>query len=98
MKKNRMADALDQVIESQLEGISTQEIAGAYRSLCGMMMTATAVAFRKRAILRKDDVAARSTARSWVNGKRGLLTFGECCEVLNLDIERARKALHSFAD
>lgn len=92
-----MADPLDQCIEAQLENISTQEIAGAYRALCGLMLCATAVAYRKRAILRKDDVAARAVARQWVDTREGLITFPECCEALNLDSERAAAALKSFA-
>jgi hypothetical protein len=90
--------AIDQVIAASLESISTQEIAGAYRCLCGMMLTQTAVAYRKRAIHRKDDCRSRAAARRWVDGRHGILSFTECCDCLNLDIERARAALQSFAD
>lgn len=93
-----MPDPLDAVIEEQLHGLSRQEIAGAYRSLCGMMLCQTAVAFRKRAILRKDDATARRLSREWVKTNSGLLTFRECCEVLNLDIGRTREALYSCAE
>lgn len=88
-------DALDQVIDQQLADISTKEIAGAYRSICGMMLVQTVVAFRKGAIHRNEDAEAKRWARKWVEGEAGTISFAECCEVLNLDIERARRAIQS---
>jgi hypothetical protein len=88
-------DALDQVIEQRLSDISTQEIAGAYRSLCGMMLVQTVVAFRKGKILRQDDADAKRYASRWISTACGTLTFREVCEVLNLDIDRTRSALES---
>lgn len=90
-----MADPLDQVIEAQLADLSTPEIAGAYRSLCGMMLALTAIAYRRRKVHRKDEVYSRSAARQWVQGKHGVISFEEACEVLNLDTERAAQALKS---
>jgi hypothetical protein len=86
---------MDQVIEAQLEAIGTQEIAGAYRCLCGMMLTQTVVAYRRR-VSRSDDADAKRTAKRWVSGEPGVISFSECCEALDLDMERAREALQSL--
>lgn len=92
-----MPGAMDQVIDQQLESISTGEIAGAYRALCGCILVQTVVAVRKRAISRNEDAEAKRTAVRWIGGQPGVITFRECCEVLNLDIDRAREALQSLA-
>jgi len=92
-----MADRMDQVIEAQLSSLSTPEIAGAYRSLCGMMLALTAISFRRRKVSRKDEIENRSAARKWVSSRDGVITFGEVCEVLNLDSDRARQALKSVS-
>lgn len=93
MKKNM--NSLDQVIEAQLVNLSSAEIAGAYRALCGMMLTLTAISYRRRRVWCKDEVRGRQAAREWIDGRHGVISFTEACEELNLDTDRAREALKS---
>lgn len=90
-------DGLDQVIEEQLSHLSSAEIAGSYRSLCGMMLVLTAIAFRRRSCMRKDEITLRATARKWLSNSGGVISFAEACDELNLDSDAAREAIESGA-
>lgn len=88
---------MDNVAEASLEGLCAQELASAYKALCGMMLIQTAIAFKKRQCHRKDTAKERNAARQWVAGAAGVLTFGECCEVMGMDEDRTRRALYGLA-
>lgn len=89
---------MDNVAEASLEGLCAQELAGAYKALCGMMLIQTATAFRKRPCARKDLAKERNAAREWVTNASGVMTFGECCEVMGMDEDKTRRALYGLAD
>lgn len=87
---------IDQAIEAQLEERSPEELAGAYRALCGMMLVYTAQAVNKRSLLRNDDAYQKNRAKQWVEDGTGILTFPECCEALDLRPRRARQAIQEY--
>jgi hypothetical protein len=92
-------NTMDNVIDASLEGLGPDEIAGAYRSLCGMMLIQTALSFRsRRPCRRKEDVRERRAAREWVDGAPGVLTFTECCDAMGMDEETTRKAMTGLAE
>ena len=45
-----------------------------------------------------DKVVASSSAKKWVGGEHGLISFTECCDALDLDTRKAKKAMREFAD
>jgi hypothetical protein len=88
----------DKVIEASLEALAPQELAGAYKGLCGMLLVHTALAFRRKPTSRKDEAKQRNQAREWVSSGGGLVTFAECCEVMGMDEGRTRKAICCLAE
>ncbi len=88
---------MESVLNASLEGLCAQELAGAYRALCAMMIAQTAFTFRKRRCSRKDVAMERKAAERWLKEKCGTLTFAECCEALDVDCDRIRGALESIA-
>lgn len=91
-------DQLEKVIDQQVQSLAPNEIAGAWRALCGMMLVHTASAFRKKARHRKEEVIASASAKKWVGGSMGRISFDECCDALDLDTNKAKKAMREFAD
>lgn len=91
-------DQLEKVIDQQVQSLAPNEIAGAWRALCGMMLVHTASAFRKKARHRKEEVVASASAKKWVGGSMGRISFDECCDALDLDMNKAKKAMREFAD
>ena len=92
-----MAGAMDQVIEEQLDHATPQELAGAYRGLCAMLLYYSAVAVRRRSINRNDDAYQKNTAKNWLAGRGGVISFPECCEALGLCAGSARRAIGAAA-
>lgn len=88
---------IDQAIEAQLESRTPQELAGAWRALCGMMLVYSAIAVRKKRISRNDDAYQKKAASAWLAGKGGVITFPECCAVLEMNAGRAKQAIREFA-
>lgn len=88
---------IDQAIEAQLEERTPEELAGAYRALCGMMLVYTAFAMRKRHILRSDDAYQKNAAKAWLGGRGGIISFPECCAVLDMNQRKAKQAIREFA-
>lgn len=87
---------IDKAIDEQLAERSPEELAGAYRALCGMMLVYTAQAMGRRAINRNDDAWQKNTAKRWMAGDGGVLTFSECCEALDLRPVRAQQAIEEY--
>lgn len=92
-----MRDALDQVIEEQLEQTAPEELAGAYRALCGMMLVYSALAYRRRHISRNDDAHQKNAVKAWLAGGGGVISFPECCQVLEMNAGRAERAIRECA-
>ncbi len=88
-----MAGALDQVIDEQLDHATPQELAGAYRGLCAMLLYYSAVAVRRRSCNRNDDAYQKNTAKAWLAGEVGVISFPECCEALGICAGRAQRAM-----
>ena len=88
---------MEAVIEASLESLSGQEVASAYRALCGMILVQTAIAFRRKPSARKDTAMETLAARKWIEGG-GVISFGEACEATGMDMERVRRGLHALAE
>lgn len=88
-----MEGALDQVIDEQLDHATPQELAGAYRGLCAMLLYYSAVAVRRRSCNRNDDAYQKNTAKAWLAGEGGVISFPECCEALGICAGRAQRAI-----
>lgn len=88
---------MQNVLAAQLEPRSTEELAGAFRALCGMMLTHTAMSLRRRVMARNDDAYQKKAARVWMSSHEGAITFDECCAVYGLDPRRASAAICRFA-
>jgi hypothetical protein len=89
--------ALVQSLEAQVEGRLPEELAGAWRALCGLMLVSTALAIRKRALWSNAEAQNKGAARRWLNGG-GAIGFRECCECLDLRAERAVHAINDLAE
>lgn len=84
--------------DQQVADLLPDEIAGAFRALCGMMLIQTAVAFRTR-VRRKEDALHRLTAQRWLaDPNRGVISFAECCDVMNVTQTEARTGFGRIAD
>jgi len=88
---------MDNVMEATLEGLGRDELAGAYRGICGMLLVHTALAFRRKPTTKKQEAMQRNQAREWVRSQVGLITFCEACEVMGMDEERARRDIMAVA-
>lgn len=88
---------MEQALSVTLEDRTAEELAGAYRALCAMMLLHTAQSFRKARLSCNEDVYRRKAARQWVRGACGAISFPECCEVLGLNVRKAKQAITEFA-
>lgn len=86
-----------QTIEAQLEERLPEELAGAWRALCGMMLVSTALAIRKKALWSNAEAQNKGAARRWLDGG-GTIQFQECCDCLDLRAERAIHAIYDLAE
>ena len=92
-------DQLQQVMDHQVEHLTGDELAGCWNALCGMVLSHTVVAFRRRCIRRKDEVVNRTAAMDWLRDRRvGRITFRQCCEALDFDGEKVSAALFGIAE
>jgi len=89
---------LERVIESSLDDLGRDELAGAYRGICGMLLVHTALAQSRRPTSKKELARQRNQARAWLTSGEGLVTFGEACEVLGWDEGRMRTKIEALAD
>lgn len=95
MSKN---NSLEAVIDWEVECCDRHEIEGAWRSLCAMMLLRTATVLGKPGCSsRKQEVVQRSTARQWLGGKVGVITFEEACHGIDLSPEQTRNLLEQHA-
>jgi len=93
-----LPNQMEKIIDAQLARLQPEEIAGAWRCLCSMMLCQTAVSYRRRSSHRKEDVIAKRRAKEWVYaGNEGIISFDEACEGIDVDSERAAKAFDQFA-
>jgi hypothetical protein len=84
-----------------LEHLSEKELAGAWRRLCGAMIIQGAVATCLESHSADKNWNSRAqreqseTARDWVNGNGGVITFEEAAETLGLNAEVLRNRMHT---
>lgn len=85
--------------------LSDDEIYGAWRCLCLNVLlhavtdlTANRRLYKSTSTYRgrgsrgvnKESLRSKGRARQWASGRNGLVTFEDCCDVLDIDVERAR--------
>lgn len=79
-----MDQALAQVIDFQLEERTGVELSSAYRALCCAMLIHTAQILTAKQTTRKDYVKMRAAAKGWKDGGKGVLTFEQACDAIDL--------------
>ena len=90
-----------------LDDMDGATLQGAWRALCAGMLASAVDAMRKETSLlantrhrkhwfKKDDVVCRGDAVKWLDGKRGLITYEDCCEALDVDPESLRSKIESY--
>lgn len=92
--------AQQQMIDIELADRSAQEIAGAYRALCCMILLRTVQAVGKTVMAmreRKIEVRQKRAAERWVRGRVGTLPFESVCEAFDMDPGVARSKILSHA-
>lgn len=77
--------ALDAVIDYQVGLFDKTEIAGAYRSLCAMMLLRTANIVLRPIRERNMEAQQKKTAKEWLAGGVGVITFEEACYAIDVD-------------
>lgn len=85
--------ALDAVIDYEVSLFDRTEIAGAYRSICAMLLLRTANVFLRPARARNQEAQQKKTAREWLQGKVGIITFDEACQAIDVDPEMMRQKM-----
>lgn len=81
----------------QLADRRPEELFGAWRALCGMMLINTALAIRKQAIWNNADASQKCAAKRWLDGG-GVIGFTECCDCLELRSDYAVDAIRHLAE
>ena len=90
--------ALQQMIDIHLEERSAPEIASAYRALCSSVLVKTALALASRGVGNWAATENRRVAKNWLKGGIGTVEFKDVCEVLDLDPDKARAAIHKYVE
>lgn len=85
--------ALDAVIDYEVSLFDRTEIAGAYRSICAMLLLRTANVVLRPARTRNMEAQQKKTAREWLQGNRGIITFEEACQAIDVDPSSMRRQM-----
>lgn len=85
--------ALDAVIDYEVSLFDRTEIAGAYRSICAMLLLRTANVVLRPARTRNMEAQQKKTAKEWLQGKVGVITFDEACHAINVDPSLMRRQI-----
>jgi hypothetical protein len=91
-------------IEEKIKLLDSQTIAGAWRALCAGMIAHAVEAMRAETTLllktrerprwfKKDEMQFRKQSISWLDGGRGVVTYEDCCEALDIDPGRLRNGI-----
>ena len=87
-----------QVIDQHLAMRSPPEIACAYKALCSAALVKTATLLASKGVNNWATTKNREVARKWIEGGRGVLEFNDCCAVLDLEPDYARRAILRYAE
>ncbi len=99
MKKSESSNpVLEKVIEYEVSLLDRTEIAGAYRSICAMLLLRTATVVSKPARERNLETSQKRTAERWMNGQVGVITFEEACRAIDVDPTVLRKQIENYAE
>jgi hypothetical protein len=93
-----VADALDAIVDAGLEKLSRGELEAGYRAVCAMVLYRTAVVASNPAPPRRQEIDAKVTAKRWLAGDRGVITFPEACSAVDIDPDIARRKIEVYAD
>jgi len=87
-----MDKSLEAVIDYEVSLFDKGEIAGAYRSICAMLLLRTATVVRKGTRFRKMETMQKSAAKRWVQaGNEGVITFREACAAIDVEPDQMRE-------
>jgi hypothetical protein len=86
--------------------LSGAELDGAYRRLCGAVLVQAALSLGPidrsqiigdREAYKRERVSQKSTARRWLEGGVGAITFEEACMALDMDEDFVREGIEKHA-
>ena len=83
--------SLEAVIDYEVSLFDKSEIAGAYRSICAMLLLRTATVVRKHTRFRNMETQQKASAKRWVQaGDEGVITFREACAAIDVEPDQMR--------
>lgn len=90
--------SIEAVIDWELDCCAREELEYAWRSLCAMMLVRTASSLGRSASRRKSDALQKKTAKSWLEGGVGMVTFESACCAVDLCPDNTREAIRDHAE
>lgn len=100
MKEPKLCSVGEQVVERELDQLTADEIAGAWRGLCAMMLLRTVSICGKgksSLLARKQHCLQRKTAEKWLAGEKSLITFSDVLIALDMDESYVIRGLELYA-
>lgn len=84
--------SINSVIDYEVSLFDRAEIAGAYRSICAMLLLRTATIVRKPTRFRNTEQQQKRTAKLWVEREsEGVITFREACAAIDADPKQMKR-------
>jgi hypothetical protein len=103
-----MTDATDKDVDDE-KGIEDATVQGAWHYLCVGVLTQAVTraaeatnlwALKQNASVRygidKEGIHQRETAKRWLAGGVGTITFEDCCDAMGIDPDRAREKIQRY--
>jgi hypothetical protein len=89
----------DHLIKLKVGELSSAEVAGAYRALCGKMLAQVICTLRKKQVATKEYLTNKKNTIRWMKaGSEGVISFHDMCETLNIDPECTKQAIENYVD
>lgn len=89
----------DHLIKLKVGELSSAEVAGAYRALCGKMLAQVICTLRKKQVATKEYLTNKKNTIRWLDaGSEGVISFNDMCDTLNIDPDSTKRAIHIYVD
>lgn len=100
MKEPELCCVGEQMVEQELGQLTSEELAGAWRGLCAMMLLRTvSICGKERSSLlaRKQLCLQKKAAENWLAGEKSLITFSEVLTALDMDESYVIRGIEMYA-